>query len=68
MSFVNAVYRKYVADVGIVDLLTAIIYSVVVLAVLIALDMWWLFPMLIAVLLAATAVRAWAKARVGAKK
>jgi hypothetical protein len=67
MSFIHAVYRKYIVDVGIVDLLTAIIYGLAVLALLIALDMWWLFPTLIAVLLAAGALRAWAKARRSAK-
>jgi hypothetical protein len=67
MSFIHALYREYIVDVGIVDLLTAITYGLAVLALLIALDMWWLFPTLIAVLLGAGALRAWAKARGSAK-
>jgi len=66
MSFMNTAYRKYIASVGIVDLLTAIVYGLVVLAVFIALDMWWLFPILLAVLVLGCAVRALVRARVRA--
>jgi hypothetical protein len=68
MSFIKAAWRKYVARIGIVDLLTAIIYGVVVLVVLRALGLWWLFPALLAVLICASALRAWVRARVGRRK
>jgi hypothetical protein len=66
MSFMNTAYRKYIVPVGIVDLLTAIVYGLVVLAVCIALDMSWLFPTLLAVLVVAYAVRALVRAHVRA--
>ncbi|MBV9089724.1 MAG: hypothetical protein JO044_07445 [Mycobacteriaceae bacterium] len=58
MPFRNAAHRKCIARTDIVDLLTATVYGLVVLAVFIALDMWWLFPILIGALLAGYAVRA----------
>jgi hypothetical protein len=68
MSFINTAYRKYIVPIGIIDLITAIVYGLVILGLFIALDMWWLFPTLLGVLVVAYAVRALVRALVHARK
>ena len=63
MSILKRLYRWAIDDVGIVDLLTAIVYGIVGLAVLIALGLWWLFPAIIAVLVLGAALRMWVRRR-----
>ena len=62
MGFITAAYRKYLAPIGIVDVVTAIVYGLVALVLLVVLGMWWLFPALLGVLICGWAVRAWVKA------
>ena len=63
MSFLTRVYRWLTVDVGIVDLLTAIVYASVGLAVLIILGLWWLFPAMIAALVLGAMLRLWVRRR-----
>ena len=63
MSWLNKLYRWVIDDVGIVDLLTAIVYGIVGLAVLIALGLWWLFPAIIAALVVGAVLRLWVRRR-----
>lgn len=63
MSFLNGLYHRMIADVAFIDLLTAIIYALLVLAVFIVLDLWWLFPAMIAVLVVGSLLRVWLKRR-----
>lgn len=63
MSFLNRVYRWLTVDVGIVDVLTAIVYAVLGLAILIALGLWWLFPAIIAALVLGAMLRLWVRRR-----
>lgn len=63
MSFLTRVYRWLTVDVGIVDLLTAIVYAAVGLAVLIILGLWWLFPAMIAALVLGAMLRVWVRRR-----
>ena len=63
MSFLNRLYRWLTVDVGIIDVLTAIVYAIVALAVLITLGLWWLFPAIIAVLVLGGMLRWWMRRR-----
>lgn len=63
MSFLNRVYRWLTVDVGIVDLLTAIVYAVLGLAILIVLGLWWLFPAIVAALVLGVMLRLWVRRR-----
>ena len=63
MSFLTRVYRWLTVDVGIVDLLTAIVYAALGLTVLIILGLWWLFPALIAALALGAMLRLWVRRR-----
>lgn len=46
----NSLYRRMVDDVGIVDMLTAIVYGIALLALLAVLGIWWMFLVLVAAL------------------
>lgn len=61
MSLVRRLYRWIVVDVGIVDALTAIVYALVLLAVLTVLGLWWVCPALIGILVVGGILRGWAK-------
>ena len=63
MSFLNGLYHRTIADVAFIDLLTAIIYALLVLAVFVVLGLWWLFPAMIAVLVVGSLLRVWLKRR-----
>ncbi|HUO37548.1 MAG TPA: hypothetical protein VMU34_06805 [Mycobacterium sp.] len=69
MSHLKTLYGGLKSKGAVVDLITAVVYGLVVLAVLIALGIWWLFPILLAVLLVTYALRWWwAKVRAAAPK
>lgn len=51
MTNINAPLGRLRGSWALIDLLTLIVYSVVTFAVLAALGIWWLFPILVAVLL-----------------
>lgn len=59
----NRLYRWLTVDVGIVDLLTAIVYAIVALVLLIVLGLWWLFPAIIAALVLGAGLRMWLRRR-----
>lgn len=65
MSSLKTFYRGQRARVAVIDLITAIVYAVVVLAVLTALGLWWLFPIVLAVLIVGYGLRAVLRARRG---
>jgi hypothetical protein len=63
MSLLNRLYRWLTVDVGIVDLLTAIVYAILGLALLIELGLWWMFPAMIAALVLGAMLRSWVRRR-----
>jgi hypothetical protein len=62
-NIASRLYRWLTVDVGIVDLITAVVYAIVALTVLIMLGLWWLFPAMLAVLALGALLRLWLRRR-----